>query len=222
MRNIPPSNFFEVLPVVSVYESDLQDILDTVSQRPHANVVIQHGEAEFESIEDLRAHRGELLRTLTIRADVNDRDYSDYGLLSVSFTSRNVLLHADSVFELQHRRIKDILLARRRISGRIPDPLWFSISPLIFLLLVATPHIQRTFFALPRLASVVLDVVCDGIALAMVFGQIKIRRNLIVLGKRHEHQTFLKRHEQSLVYGVVAVVAAVISAVTTYILTKTK
>ena len=220
MKKIAPNRFSEVIPVVALYESDLNEITETIHQRANAQVVFQYRDAEFESVEDLRTHLGEFLRTLEINASINDKEHYEYGRLSVNFTDRFVILSADSNFELQYRRISELLSSRRRVSGRVPDLLWISLGVSLWLLLLAAPNIISAIYHLSALPKVVLYVVCLGGAIALSTGRIKIRRNLLILRKRHEHQTFLKRHEENIVRGVIAVISAAVGTIVGYLLKK--
>ena len=221
MKKLSPRTFSERLPVVSIYESDLRAISDVLRQKQNTEIKFEHGDAEYETIEELREHLGDVLRELKIEGEFTIKQPTwEHGTLSIDFNNNYISLYSQPEYELQFRRIKELLTERRRLVGRIPDSLWFMLAALLWIVLLGLPSIADHLLGLSGWRSYLVYAVCLPTSLLMSSGRLKIRRNLIFLRKKHEHQTFLQRHEESLVRAVIAILAAVAGAIATYYLKK--
>lgn len=221
MKKLSPSSLTGRTSVVLLYEPDIKHIADLLATRPGSVVTFKCGDSEFESIEDLRQHLGEVLRLLKIEAEVKGSGLGEYGSISVDFWDDRVFVHALSGFELQFHQVLDLLRPKRRLIGRIPDWLWGLLGSAVAVLgLMVLPAFIANRFGLSGWQGWVVYLPVIPVVVLLVNGKLKLRRNLLFLKKQHEHQGFFRRNEENIVRGVISIVSAAVGAVIGYLLKK--
>ena len=103
----------ELLPVVVLYEGDIDALISILSTSENPTVSFEHGDTVYETLAELREHQGEVLRDLTLRVEA--RNTADRVLfpsdLSVSFWKSFVQLYCDAAHELEFRQATEFLKA---------------------------------------------------------------------------------------------------------------
>ena len=203
MKKKEPTTYTELLPVVVLYEGDIDGLISILRTSEESTVSFEHGDTVYETLAELREYQGEVLRDLTLRIEThNDADGFTHPTdvsFSKYFLSHRVSLSVDSAHELQFRRAIEYLKARRRrILGN--DFLWIFVQTCLFVLPVfGYLHIRIYFDPSPQRFIILLGIGVLWAASVLFFTQVNFRRNLIVLKKRHEHASFFRRNESQIV-----------------------
>lgn len=206
MKKITSGRYSRQLPPVFLYEGDLQQIVDVLADKAGTVVSLQCGDTLYESIAELREHEGDVLHSLDVRARFEAEHKS--GSCSVDLADKFTYLSGDSGFELQCRRVEELLRAKTRLSGKVPYQYWFAGYSLLILLLIGLPTIMTRGFGLTGTPSIVVSIVCFIGWAIMLSGKVRFRRNTIVLRKRHETQNLAQRYGPEILKDLLIAVAS--------------
>ena len=202
----PPWRHTTVLPLVVLYEGDIDDLVSILRTSENSTVSFNHGDTVYETLAELREHQGEVLRELSLEVEtrVVDNDVAEFTTHSTQQSSvslesnKPVILSCDSAHELQFRQATDFLKARRRwILDN--DYLWAFVAVCLIVLPVLGFFSALSYLdPSPQRAIIMLGI---GVVWAATFwfSPVSIRRNLILLKKRHEHAGFFRRNESQIV-----------------------
>src|SRR5262249_13270098 len=140
MKKIEKSHFSETVPVVRLYLPDLQDLIQRFAGEG-VTVTIQHAEAQYDSLEELREHVGGYVRTLDLdfRFRAGEAEGHRSGHCSVDFKDENVRLFCDRHFELQLLQLIPWLRQRKRLFARQRTPIRFAFAALGLLAIMFAP-----------------------------------------------------------------------------------
>lgn len=218
MKKKKPTSRFERLPVVVLYQEDIEELASILDA--DSKVSFELDDIIYESIDELRDHKGEVLRQFEIRAKTTskDRGYDD---ASVSFDDDCVRLSCSATQELSFWRAKEFLLEKRSWLGRIPDLLWFILSVILpILVLGVVPLFGQLLLqsAMGQFAFWIYVVIIIVGIFTWASGRFHTRRNLIFLKRQHEHAGILKRYESHIVRAVIGLVVGMVGGILGYLI----
>jgi hypothetical protein len=202
VKKIISSGYEGSLPPVVLYEPDLQLVIDVLLTHADTTVSIECGDTVYDSLAELRDHESHLIRTLKITATVTK--VGAFDRCSVHFYDNRVYLVAGAGFELQARRIAEILTQKRAILGRIPQDLWFAMIAVVWLAFAVVPTLLHYGVGLDGTPYMILTLVCLAGVIALASGRVRLRRNALVLRRSHEHQNILQRYAPDIVKAVIS------------------
>ena len=205
MKKKKPTGRIEQLPVVVLYQGDIEELASILKEEESSPVSFELGDTVYDTLDELREHQGEMLREFAIVVETRSDDFR-YERAYVSFEGDHVWLCCSPTQELSFLRAREFLKARRRWMSKAPDALWPVLSLLLPLLVLSTLlTVTLRLYTSPFggfMFWVMIIVYVVGM-IAVFSDRVRIRRNLLFLKKRHEHVGFVKRHESHIVkYGI--------------------
>ena len=124
MKKKEPRHHTERLPVVVLYEGDINELASILHTSESSTVSFEKGDTIYESLDELRELQGEVLHDFNLVVETHS-DEIGYTHSSVNFKSDHVMLSCNSTHELPFRQAIDFFKARRRWMAKVPDSLWF-------------------------------------------------------------------------------------------------
>ena len=212
MKKKEPTVRWERLPVVVLYQGDIEELASILKKTENSTVSFELGDTVYDTLAELREHQGEVLREFEIVVKTHSDDIG-YERADVSFKSDYVSLTCGATQELSFRRAREFLKAKCRWMGKVPDSLWIVLSlPLPLLVLSALPIVALSLSTSPLSRFVLwVSIIVSVVGLVALFSErVRIRRNLLFLKKHHEHAGFLKRHESHIVKSGIGLVFGIL------------
>ena len=114
----PPWQHMTSLPLVVLYEGDIDDLVSILRTSENSTVSFNHGDTVYETLAELREHQGEMLREFTLEVETRVVDTYLTQRSKVSLSKNSGVLSCDSAHELQFRQATELLKARRRWIAR--------------------------------------------------------------------------------------------------------
>ena len=214
MKKKEPRHHTERLPVVVLYEGDINELASILHTSESSTVSFEKGDTIYESLDELRELQGEVLYDFNLVVETHS-DEIGYTHSSVNFKSDHVMLSCNSTHELSFRQATDFLKARRRWTAKVPDPLWeimyFLFLPAAFFLMYAA-LVPAGYVSGPFRFVVFSFSVCIFLVSVLVW-LAKIHSNLIFLKKRHEHAGFFRRNEAHIVKAGIGLIFGILGYV---------
>ena len=214
MRQKAPTEHTQHLSIVVLYEDDIDRLLTILNMSGSATVSLEHGAFIFDTLNELRNAKGDVIRELRLKSEPND-DNTRHRSSLVSFDGSHVHLYFDATHELAFLQAKDFLSARRAWTAKVPTSVWFGMTIVIFFSPIVVFNTQLpTDGALPFWTNAVAGALLAW-PLAGFWFLLRIfqRHNVIYLKKRHEIPRFVKRHESTIVKSLIGLGGSIIGYV---------
>jgi hypothetical protein len=198
MKRITDSSLNATLPAVRLYLEDLDQIVALLKTTGRV-ITIKDEDHEYESFAEVFDARGPTLRNLDITAGGN--------YASVGFAGPLTHVHADPEYRAMGLELVELL--RRRIKFGLQPSLKAKLFIIGLVTVIAFVVAANRFAASNAAAAYV--VAAPAVALAVTAGFF-VRFSSLHLSKRHQHQTFFKRHEENIIRGLISLGSALAGA----------
>jgi len=196
-------------PAGPVYLDEIEHALKLLADKSES-VRIEVGDYTFDSLDEIRERRGESVEQLSLQSTNPDVSITLVPKTYIAVHSHGIDDRTDALFFAVAQVFSNRHLPRYRLAMPV-------LAMGLFLSAFAVPRFYTG--PAPGIVSLAAAVILTGFSYLIIFRYASPQYR-ILLTRRHQQRSFVKRHEENFVTGGIGMIGAAIGALFTYWLTK--